>query len=47
MKYPSITEVIAPDQEEVSFWWTFLPDPRFSRQAVLEGERAGDREAEL
>jgi len=26
MKYPSITEVIAADQEHVPFWWTFLPD---------------------
>ena len=28
MKYPSIAEVIAADQEHVSFWWNFLPDPK-------------------
>jgi hypothetical protein len=28
MKYPSIAEVIAADQEYVSFWWNFLPDPK-------------------
>ena len=28
MKYPSIAEVIAADQEYVSFWWDFLPDSK-------------------
>ena len=28
MKYPNIAEVIAADQEQVSFWWNFLPDPQ-------------------
>jgi len=28
MKYPSIGEVIVADQERVSFWWHFLPDPK-------------------
>jgi hypothetical protein len=27
MKYPSIAEVSVADQEYVSFWWNFLPDP--------------------
>jgi len=28
MKYPSIGEVIVADQERMSFWWHFLPDPK-------------------
>jgi len=26
--YPTIAEVIAADQEQVSLWWNFLPDPK-------------------
>jgi hypothetical protein len=26
--YPTIAEVIAADQEQVSRWWNFLPDPK-------------------
>jgi hypothetical protein len=26
--YPTIAEVIAADQEQVSFWYNFLPDPK-------------------
>ena len=28
VKYPTIAEVIAADQEQVSFWWHLLPDPK-------------------
>ena len=28
MKYPSIAEVVAADQEQVSVWWHFLSDPK-------------------
>jgi hypothetical protein len=27
-QYPTIAEVIAADQEQVSFWWHLLPDPK-------------------
>ena len=37
MKYPSIAEVIAADQEYVSFWWNFLPDPKTTaKEGVLD-----------
>jgi hypothetical protein len=28
MKYPSIAEVVAADQEQVSVWWHSLSDPK-------------------
>ena len=28
MTYPTIAEVIAADQEQVSFWWHSLSDPK-------------------
>ena len=28
MHYPTVAEVVAADQEQVSFWWHFLPDPK-------------------
>jgi len=28
VQYPTIAEVIAADQEQVSFWWHLLPDPK-------------------
>jgi hypothetical protein len=32
MEYPTVAEVIAADQERISFWWHFLPDPKMSAQ---------------
>lgn len=32
MEYPTVAEVIAADQERVSFWWHFLPDPKTPAQ---------------
>jgi hypothetical protein len=28
LNYPTIAEVIAADQEQVSFWWHSLSDPK-------------------
>jgi len=28
VQYPTIAEVIAADQEQVSFWWHVLLDPK-------------------
>jgi hypothetical protein len=27
MKYPTVAEVVAADQEQISFWWLFLQEP--------------------
>jgi hypothetical protein len=32
VEYPSVAEVIAADQERISFWWHFLPDPKTPAQ---------------
>jgi len=31
-EYPTVAEVIAADQERISFWWHFLPDPKTPAQ---------------
>ena len=28
MNYPTVAEVVAANQERVSFWWHSLPDPK-------------------
>ena len=28
MHYPTVAEVVAADQGQVSFWWHFLPNPK-------------------
>ena len=28
MNYPTVAEVVTADQEQVSFWWHSLPDPK-------------------
>ena len=37
MNYPTIAEVIAADQEQVSLWWHSLSDPK----TPFEGTRDG------
>jgi hypothetical protein len=32
VEYPSVAEVITADQERISFWWHFLPDPKTPAQ---------------
>ena len=28
MNYPTVAEVVAADQGQISLWWCFLPDPK-------------------